>query len=74
MRRLIQFRPGVFARAGDDVIASDGRKYRFVASYMRWAPYFPGGRWVTEVPPELRTQPLTIDQPRAHSLGWDWEA
>jgi len=74
MRRLIEFRPGVFARAGDDVIASDGRKYRFVASYMRWAPYFPGGRWVTEVPPELRTFPTaTTEQQRPLYRGWDWE-
>jgi len=73
MRRLIQFRPGVFARVGEVVTTGTERwELRLMRGVPVWVGHHFGHR---DTPPELRTFPTTTtEQQRPLYRGWDWEA
>ena len=75
MSRLIEFRPGVFARPGE-LYWSDGEGYPEaweLAADGTWRSCRLGCEHCNP-PPEIRAPPTTnTNRPSPPSMGWDWK-
>lgn len=83
--KLIEFRPGVFARVGEVAIGSDGFAYMLNGrGAWVWQHRPPPGNYTKRswrksrghhLPvPELRPFPVAPDTVNPRTYGWDWKA